>query len=138
MLLNAIIIDDEPKNIRLLRAMIAELLPTVTVKGDANNIEAGIQLAKTLQPHIIFLDIRISEEDDGFSFFKAFKQPTPFEVVFVTAHDEFAIKAFDVNALDYLLKPVQAVRLSDTINKLQNRSRSIIKKKASVGKGDPK
>ena len=122
MLLNAIIIDDEPKNIRLLKSMIAELLPTVTVRGDADNVAEGIQLAKAVQPHLVFLDIRMSEEDDGFRFFNAFKQPISFEVIFVTAHDVYLKRAFNQTfATGYILKPIDPNDLVQVVFKAKQK-----------------
>ncbi len=122
MLLRAIIIDDEPKNIRLLKAMLAEFLPSVQVVGNASNIEDGVVLAKSLKPNLVFLDIRISESDEGFRFFTYFNQPTDFEVVFVTAYEEFIRRAFNnTPAIGYLLKPVDPSELTQVIFKAKQK-----------------
>lgn len=114
--MKVIIIDDE----RLARQELKSMLSTfqgVEIIAECGDVKSAIEAVNTMKPDVIFLDIQMP----GKTGFDLLEELTfvPL-VVFVTAHDEFAIKAFEVNALDYLLKPVQAVRLSDTINKLQN------------------
>jgi two-component system LytT family response regulator len=114
--MKVIIIDDE----RLARQELKSMLSTfqgVEILAECGDVKSAIESVNTMKPDVIFLDIQMP----GKTGFDLLEELTfvPI-VVFVTAHDEFAIKAFEVNALDYLLKPVQAVRLSDTINKLQN------------------
>lgn len=114
------IIDDE----RLAREELRDLLtafPEVTVVGEAANAtEAGVLLAKT-QPDVLFLDIEMPGRS-GFDLLASLPQ-TPREVVFVTAYDAFALRAFSVNAADYLLKPVNPERLTETLQRLRDRLR---------------
>ena len=122
MLLRAIIIDDEPKNIRLLKAMLVELLPSVQIVGDAQNIEDGVILTKSMKPNIVFLDIRMSNNDEGFRFFSYFNQPSDFEVIFVTAYEEFIRRAFNnTPAIGYLLKPIDPAELTQVIFKAKQK-----------------
>lgn len=111
----AIIIDDE----RLARAELKKMLseyPDIEVLADASNANEGIELIHQLDPNVIFLDIQMPEKN-GFELLQELDR-LPI-VVFTTAHDEFAIKAFEVSAIDYLLKPIDPNRLVDTIQKLQ-------------------
>lgn len=110
----AIVIDDE----RLARNELKKLLseyPEVEVIGEAGNVDEAIKLIEELIPDIIFLDIQMPVKT-GFDLL-AELDVVP-SVIFTTAHDEFALKAFEVNALDYLLKPIDPKRLSDAIQKL--------------------
>ena len=113
--MRAIIIDDE----RLARAELKKLLqdfPEVEVIDEAANAEEGITKIEQQRPDLIFLDIQMPGKT-GFDMLSELER-TP-QVIFTTAYDEFALKAFEVNALDYLLKPVEPKRLADAIQKLQ-------------------
>lgn len=114
--MRAIIIDDE----RLARAELRKLLqefPEVEVVDEAANAEEGIEKIESHQPDLIFLDIQMPGKT-GFDMLSQLER-TP-HVIFTTAYDEFALKAFEVNALDYLLKPIEPKRLADAILKLQH------------------
>lgn len=111
----ALIIDDE----RLARSELRKLLadfPEIEVIGEAVNATDGKEKIKALQPDLLFLDIQMPDKT-GFELLTELEK-TP-EVIFTTAYDEYAIKAFEFNALDYLLKPVEPSRLADAIHKLQ-------------------
>ena len=113
--LSALIVDDERLARQELRALLA-VHPEVEVRGEAASVdEAARQLARE-QPDVIFLDIQMPGES-GFDLFA--RAPVVARVVFVTAHDAHALRAFDVNALDYLLKPVAPARLAATIARLR-------------------
>ncbi|MBS1575905.1 MAG: response regulator [Bacteroidetes bacterium] len=112
--MKAIIIDDE----RLARAELKKLLqdfPEVEVIEEAANAEEGISKIDSLNPELIFLDIQMPGKT-GFDMLSELER-APY-VIFTTAYDEYALKAFEVNALDYLLKPVEPKRLADAIQKL--------------------
>ncbi|MBL7882574.1 MAG: response regulator transcription factor [Bacteroidia bacterium] len=115
--MKAIIIDDE----RLARQELKNLLtiyPEIAIVGEANNAETAIESIKQLKPDVIFLDIQMPGKN-GFELLEDISGVP--EVVFVTAYDEYAIRAFEVNALDYLLKPVQPNRLAETVKKILNK-----------------
>src|SRR5437762_11040570 len=112
--MRAIIIDDE----RLARTELRKLLqdfPEVEVIDEAANAEEGISKIEAQNPDLIFLDIQMPGKT-GFDMLSTLER-TP-NVIFTTAYDEFALKAFEVNALDYLLKPIEPKRLADAIQKL--------------------
>ncbi len=118
--MKAILIDDE----RLARQELKSLLssyPEIQIVGEANNAETAIEIIKQVKPDIIFLDIQMPGKN-GFELLEEISGVP--EVVFVTAYDEYAIRAFEVNALDYLLKPVQPNRLAETVKKLLNKESS--------------
>ena len=118
--MKAILIDDE----RLARQELKNLLavyPEIEIVGEANNVETAIESIKQLKPDVIFLDIQMPGKN-GFELLEEISGVP--EVVFVTAYDEYAIRAFEVNALDYLLKPVQSNRLAETVKKILNKENS--------------
>lgn len=112
--MKALLIDDE----RLARQELKSLLAPyheIEIVGECADAVSAIEAIRTHEPDVIFLDIQMPGKN-GFELLSELER-TP-EVVFVTAHDEFAIRAFDVSALDYLLKPVQADRLAAAVKKL--------------------
>jgi two-component system LytT family response regulator len=112
--MRAIIIDDE----RLARTELKKLLqdfPEIEVVDEAANADEGITKIESQRPDLIFLDIQMPGKT-GFDMLARLEK-TP-QVIFTTAYDEFALKAFEVNALDYLLKPVEPKRLADAVQKL--------------------
>jgi two-component system LytT family response regulator len=117
--MKALIVDDE----RLARKELIKLLedhPIIEVVGEAMNAEEANQMVNDLNPDLLFLDIQMPGKT-GFQLLEEL-DAVPL-VVFTTAYDEFALKAFEVNALDYLLKPIQPERLSETISKLAEKER---------------
>lgn len=110
----AVIIDDERLARNELKKMLVEY-PEIEVVGEAANVDEAVKIIEELNPDLIFLDIQMPAKT-GFELLEELERvPT---VVFTTAHDEYAIKAFEVNALDYLLKPIDPKRLSDAVQKL--------------------
>lgn len=115
--MKVLIVDDE----RLARQELKSLLsvyPEIEIIGESNNAEMAIAHINELSPDLIFLDVQMPGKN-GFEMLQELNSSP--EVIFVTAHDEYALKAFEVNALDYLLKPIQTTRLDDTIKKLLGR-----------------
>lgn len=118
--MRAIIVDDE----RLARKELMKLLeehPMIEVIGEAMNADEAHQMINELNPDLLFLDIQMPGKT-GFQLLEMLDS-VPL-VVFTTAYDEFALKAFEVNALDYLLKPIQPERLAETIAKLAEKQRA--------------
>jgi len=111
----AIIIDDERLARNELKKLLSEF-PEVEVIGEAANAAEGIEKIESLSPDLIFLDIQMPGKTGFDMLMELEKAP---HVIFITAYDEFALKAFEVNALDYLMKPVEPKRLADAIHKLQ-------------------
>jgi two-component system LytT family response regulator len=110
----AIIIDDERLARAELKKMLAEF-QDIEIIAEAANAGEGIEKIETLQPDLIFLDIQMPDKT-GFELLQELDKAP--KVVFTTAYDEFALKAFEYNAMDYLLKPIDRKRLSDAIQKL--------------------
>jgi two-component system LytT family response regulator len=115
--MRALVIDDE----RLARKELINLLSQfdhVEVVGEANNVDDAKEKIETLSPDVVFLDIQMPEKT-GFDLLE--ELDTVPHVIFTTAYDEYAMKAFQVNALDYLLKPVEPKRLGEAIERLQKK-----------------
>ena len=113
--IKAIIIDDE----RLARTELKKLLQEfsdIEVVDKAANVDEGVEKIETQNPDLIFLDIQMPGKT-GFDLLGELDKAP--HVIFTTAYDEYALKAFEVNALDYLLKPIEPKRLSDAVQKLQ-------------------
>jgi len=116
-MLKVILIDDE----RLARSELKRLLqdfPDVEVVGEAANANEGIEKIESLNPDLIFLDIQMPGKT-GFDMLTQLEKAP--HVIFVTAYDEYALKAFDVNALDYLMKPVEPQRLAEALVKVRQK-----------------
>lgn len=112
--MRAIIIDDE----RLARAELKKLLqdyPEIEIVDEAANAEEGLNKIYNLHPDLVFLDIQMPGKT-GFDMLAELDRAP--HVIFTTAYDEYALKAFEVNALDYLVKPVEPKRLADAVQKL--------------------
>jgi len=99
----AVVVDDEPTAREVVLTLLTEH-PTVQVVGEATNGKEAVQLVRRLKPDLLFLDIQMPDQD-GFRVLETLGDDVPRGIVFVTAHDEHAIRAFDVHALDYVLKP---------------------------------
>ena len=116
-MLKVILIDDERLARSELKRMLQEF-PDIEVIGEAANASEGIEKIESLSPDLIFLDIQMPGKTGFDMLLDLEKAP---HVIFVTAYDEYAIKAFDVNALDYLLKPVEPKRLADALLKVRQK-----------------
>jgi two-component system, LytTR family, response regulator len=116
MKLKAIIVDDEINASSNLQMMLEEYCPEVEVIGIANSAQEARQLLDEETPDVVFLDIKMPKED-GFTFLSSI-EVRDFSVVFTTAHNEFALKAFKADAVDYLEKPISIDDLQRAVNKL--------------------
>jgi two-component system LytT family response regulator len=110
----AILVDDERLARKELRSMLTEH-EIIEVVGEAETVAQAAELAHTKKPDVIFLDIQLPGET-GFDLLE--KISPACKIIFVTAFDEYAIRAFEVNALDYLLKPINPARLAQAIERL--------------------
>jgi two-component system response regulator AlgR len=120
--LGILIVDDEAPARRRLRDLLADCATRFALKvvGEAANGREALELAQTLRPDVILLDIRMPEID-GIEVARHLQklQVAP-AIVFTTAYDAYAIKAFEVHAVDYLLKPIRAARLEDALNRVRS------------------
>ena len=117
-MLKVVIIDDERLARNELRRMLGEF-SDVEIIGEAANAAEGIEKIETLNPDLIFLDIQMPGKS-GFDMLGMIDRAP--HVIFVTAYDEYALKAFEVNALDYLMKPVEPQRLAEALLKVRQKN----------------
>ena len=118
MTVSAIVVDDEE---HARQALIAALRvhPGIAILAECGNGQEAVKAVHELRPDVMFLDIHMPRLD-GFDVLELLGRETPV-VVFITAHDEYAIRAFDNNALDYLLKPINPARLARTVERIEQR-----------------
>ncbi|AEL25390.1 LytTR family DNA-binding domain-containing protein [Cyclobacterium sp. 1_MG-2023] len=124
--MRVLVVDDE----RLARKELISLLSqndNIEILGEAPNVDEAKEKIESLQPDVVFLDIQMPEKT-GFDLLEELDY-VPL-VVFITAYDEFALQAFQVNALDYLLKPIEPDRLTETLKKLEKKLEELKKEEA--------
>ncbi len=113
-MITAIIVDDERVARKMLRTLLQEH-PEVQIVGEAQSVSQAAEVMASTKPDVVFLDIQMP----GGTGFELLNRVQPgCQIVFVTAYHEFAVKAFDVKALDFLLKPVDPARLTQTIERI--------------------
>jgi two-component system LytT family response regulator len=119
-MIKAILIDDD-KNLRDgMKGLLERFAPAIKIVGEADSVATGIQVMDALQPQVVFLDIQLND-GTGFDILErvAYKNGTiKSNIVFITAHEQYAIKAFRFSALDFLLKPVDPDELQKVIQKI--------------------
>lgn len=121
--IGAIIVDDEERHHETLLKMLTNFCPEIEILGDAYNVGEAVDLINSKNPLLVFLDIEMPG-GNGFTLFDSFEEP-PFEVIFTTAHDLYAINAIKYAALDYLMKPINIRELQEAVT----RAGKIISKK---------
>jgi len=130
--MKAIIVDDE----RLARKELTSLLgshPEIEVIDEAANADEAVELIEKHDPDVVFLDVQMPGKT-GFEMLEEMERVP--QVIFTTAYDEFALKAFEFNALDYLLKPIQPDRLKESLNKVTIKAAQKPGKDQKLGKHD--
>ena len=114
-MIQAIIVDDEPKNVKILKALLNEFCPEVRVIGEAATAEEAESVINERKPDLVFLDVEMPY-GNAFDLLDKLK-PVDFEIIFVTAFDDYTLKAFRYSAIDYLLKPVNIDELKAAVEK---------------------
>lgn len=122
-MIRTLIIDDEIKSQTTLNKLIEKYCFEVEVVGFANNVKTGIEAINKLMPDLVFLDISMPD-GDGFEVLKAVENRN-FDLVFTTAFNDYAIKAFQYSALHYLLKPINYKELQDAVSRYQKNHKDI-------------
>lgn len=117
--IKAIIIDDEERARNSLSTLLREFCPEVQVLATAANVPEGVLLINKMRPDLVFLDIEMPDYN-GFELLGFFRE-VDFEFIFVTAYNEYALRAFEVSAVDYLLKPVEIGLLQAAVEKARKR-----------------
>lgn len=118
-MIRAIIIDDETRARQLLKNLIIQFLPDrIMLIGEADDVNSGLEVIKKHEPDLVFLDIQM-HEGTGFDLLEKLDHIN-FEIIFVTAYDEFAVKAFQFSAFGYLMKPIKTRDLTDVVTRLED------------------
>ncbi len=120
-MLKALLIDDEPDCLRLLELQLSEQCPQIEIVGQFTSSMEGLHAIRALNPDVVFLDVEMPEMD-GFALLGQLGEIS-FSLIFITAYNEFAIKAFRYSALDYLLKPLDTHELQEAVAKAEKRQR---------------
>lgn len=118
-MIKAIIIDDETRSRQIIKEMLNKYCPEIEVISDVSSGEEAYPVITEQQPDLVFLDIEMPYED-GFDFLNRFDR-IPFEVVFITAYNQYAIRAIRICALDYLLKPLSITDLKNAVERAKER-----------------
>lgn len=118
--MKALIIDDESKARKLLTVLLTDHCPEITEIAEAPNLPQGVKAIHQIKPDIVFLDVEMPEYSglELLDFIDA--DQFNFEIIFTTAYAEYAIRAFELSAIDYLLKPLRPDKLKDAVSKVAN------------------
>ena len=120
-MITAILIDDDKHLRKGLKALLERYTDDIAIIGEAESVKTGIVAIERLKPQVIFLDIHLSD-GTGFDILERIalnNSKTNAHIVFITAHEQYAVKAFKFSALDFILKPVDPEELQNTINKIK-------------------
>jgi two-component system, LytTR family, response regulator len=120
--IKAILVDDEADNRSVLRNLLKMFCPNIKVMAEASNIDTAYDLIIEQSPQVVFLDIQMPG-GYGFNLLKKFKE-LPFEVIFVTGYDKYALEAIKLSAIHYLMKPVEVADLQEAVKRLEKNVKS--------------
>lgn len=126
------LIDDELLARQNLTGILNRFFPEIELVNEADSVKSGIEMLMTEQVDLVFLDINLAD-GSGFKILEHFKH-RDFHVIFLTAYDDFAIEAFGVEAVDYLLKPINLTQLKNSLEKVKKRKQQDEKRKTSEAK----
>ncbi len=118
-MIRTILVDDEPLARKRLAKMLAPI-PDVEIVDQAGDGPTAVEKIEAANPHLLLLDVQMPEMD-GFEVIRMLQMDRPPAIIFVTAYDQYAIQAFEANALDYLLKPIRMARLEQAISRVRER-----------------
>jgi two-component system LytT family response regulator len=116
-MIKALIVDDEENIREVVRRMLEEYCKNVIIVGEADGVASGVEAVKKYQPDLILLDIKMGD-GTGFDLLDRI-DPVDFKVIFVTAYEEYAVKAFKFSALDYILKPIDPDEMVEAVQRTE-------------------
>ena len=120
--ISAIIVEDEVRSQQTLRKLLEQYCPQVRILGFAGSVDGAVALINELKPQLIFLDIALPD-GDGFNVLEETSYKD-YKVIFVTAYDKYAIRAFEFSALHYLLKPINHIELQMAVKRFNPRGKA--------------
>ncbi|MFT6243844.1 MAG: two-component system LytT family response regulator [Salibacteraceae bacterium] len=115
--INAIIVDDERRARNVLSSLLERCCPVINIIAECSNVLEAVEEINRSQPNVVFLDVQMPNYA-GYEIVNFFDQ-IDFEIIFVTAYDQYAIKAFELSAIDYFIKPINRTRLSEAVTRLE-------------------
>ncbi|KQS48700.1 MULTISPECIES: LytR/AlgR family response regulator transcription factor [Flavobacterium] len=121
-MITAVLIDDDSNLRKGMKSLLSRYAPEIKILGEADSVKTGIKVMDSLKPQVVFLDIQLTD-GTGFDILENLAQKngkSSSHIVFITAHEEYAIKAFRFSALDFLLKPVDPEELEKVIEKIKS------------------
>jgi two-component system LytT family response regulator len=121
-MIKTMLVDDEPRGLSALKRLLEIYCPEVRVVGECQDTRSAMESIPVLEPELVFLDIAMPDKN-GFDLLNELS-PVPFEIIFVTAHNEYTIQAFKYSAVDYLLKPVEEDLLIEAVRRAGQRINS--------------
>lgn len=116
--IRAILVDDEESARDVLENLLLRFCPEVELCGKCKNVPEAVEMIRQMQPDLVFLDIEMPNYA-GYEIVNFFDS-VPFEIIFITAYDKYAVRAFEISAVDYLLKPVDIERLQVSVRRVAN------------------
>ncbi|MBS1635398.1 MAG: response regulator [Bacteroidetes bacterium] len=119
MKISSVVIDDEQSNRALIIKLVAQLDSCFEIIGEAADLDEAYEVITEKKPHVVFLDIKMPS-GNGFDLLERFEN-IDFEVVFISGFDSYALKAFEFNALDYVVKPINSEKFSKTLERIKTR-----------------
>jgi len=122
-MIKAIIIDDEQESRNAISNILNNFCENISIVGQAKNVDEGVKIVNAKKPDVVFLDIQMPD-GTGFDLLEKIEK-VEFQVIFVTAYDQYALKAIKFSALDYILKPVDPQQLIDAVNKIREPNNGI-------------
>lgn len=120
-MLKAIIVEDENHSLNYLKSLLTNHCPEIEILGEAKTVDKAIKLIRQNNPDILFLDIELSGEN-GFTILEKLDKKIDFEIIFVTAYHQYAVRAFKFSAVSYLLKPIEIEDLLEAVSKAKKLS----------------
>lgn len=123
-MIKAVIIDDIPEAIAVLKSDLENYCVNIEVVGSADGVVSGAKLIKDIQPDLVFLDIQM-KDGSGFDLLEILSGDINFKLIFTTASDEYAVKAFKFSAVDYLLKPIDPDELMDAVSRVERQDKAV-------------
>lgn len=120
-MIQTLLVDDEEDARVILRSYLSMYCENVKVIGEANGVKTGLQAIRSLKPDLVFLDVRLSP-GSSFDILHQLEE-IDFDIIFTTAHDEYAVKAIRFSAIDYLLKPIDIDELTRAVTKVSEKKR---------------
>ncbi|MGH2645161.1 MAG: LytR/AlgR family response regulator transcription factor, partial [Chitinophagaceae bacterium] len=128
--IKAVIAEDEPRNVDILKTILEDHCDNVEVVGTANSVKKAVDVIKETEPDVLFLDIEMPPHK-GFEVLEKFPEVS-FDVIFITAHEEYALQAIKFAALDYLLKPINIDEVKAALKKVKPRTKGQTNELAAI------